>query len=359
MKLKAAMLSTTPDESLIHELNLKLLHLYKEEEEFWKQLWLALGDSNTGYFHAVAKNRTARNRLSVITDKTGVPVFDEEDISKVISNYYADLFQSCGFDGQQTISEALRPCITDEQNEHLIALPQAKEIKEATFSTNADKAPGPDGFSASFFQSNWDIVGPAVVKEVQLFFSTGSLAPSINRTHVRLIPKIKEAKKVEDYRPIALCNIFYKIISKLLSLCLKTVLGGIISENQSAFVPGRAIDDNVLITHEVLHFLKTSKAEKNCTMAVKTDMSKAYDRIEWDFASQVFQRLGFHATWISWIMQCITTVSYSYLVNDAVYGEVKPYRGIRQGDPLSPYVFILCSEVLSGLCKSAERKGLL
>lgn len=119
-----------------------------------------------------------------------------------------------------------------------------------------------------------------MIKEIQSFFLTCILAPSINKTHVRLIPKITGAKRVEDYRPIALCNIFYKIISKILSLRFKVVLGSIISENQSAFVPGKAITDNVLITHELLHFLKSSKAEKNCTMAVKTDMSKAYDRIE-------------------------------------------------------------------------------
>lgn len=92
-------------------------------------------------------------------------------------------------------------------------------------------------------------------------------------------------------------------------------------------------------------------------MALKTDMSKAYDRIEWNFISQVLERLGFHAIWVNWIMQCVSTVSYSYLMNDSVYGEVKPYRGIRQGDPFSPFIFILCSEVLSGLCKKAEREG--
>lgn len=133
---------------------------------------------------------------------------------------------------------------------------------EATFAIYADKSPGPNGFSASFFQSNWEVVGPAVVTEIQTFFLSGALAPVINKTHVRLIPKILGASKVEDYRPIFMCNIYYKIISKLLSLRLKTVLGSIISENQSAFIPNRAIADNVLITHEVLH-LKTSKAEKN------------------------------------------------------------------------------------------------
>lgn len=119
-----------------------------------------------------------------------------------------------------------------------------------------------------------------VINKIQLFFSTGCLAPSINKTYVRLIPKITGAQSVEDYKPIAQCNIYYKIISKLLSIRLKTVLGSIVSKNQTAFISGMAIADNVLITHEVLHFLKTSKAEKNCTMAVKTNMSKRYDRIE-------------------------------------------------------------------------------
>lgn len=249
--------------------------------------------------------------------------------------------------------------MTRDQNAKLKEIPSDNEIKEATFSIHPDKAPGPDGFSASFFQANWDAVGPAVIAEVRDFFLSGHLAQSTNNTFVRLIPKSTGAKRTEDYRPIALCNVFYKIISKLLSLRLKPVLATIISENQSAFIPGRAIADNVLITHEVLHFLKNSRAEKKCTMAVKTDMSKAYDRVEWGFVEAVLKRLGFDEIWISWIMQCITTVTYSYLINDSVYGNVKPYRGIRQGDPLSPYIFILCGEVLTGLCKKASRDGTL
>ena len=151
----------------------------------------------------------------------------------------------------------------------------------------------------------------------------------------------------------------YKLISKILTLRLKPILHGIISETQSAFVPGRAISDNVLITHEILHYLKISNAKKKCSMAVKTDMSKAYDRLEWDFIQLVLERLGFHSIWISRIMTCIRTVSYSYLVNDSVQGTVVPTRGYRQGDPLSPYLFILCSEVLSGLCRRAQQAGLL
>ncbi|KAL0854761.1 hypothetical protein Bca101_059913 [Brassica carinata] len=92
-------------------------------------------------------------------------------------------------------------------------------------------------------------------------------------------------------------------------------------------------------------------------MAVKTDMSKAYDRLEWDFIRLVFERLGFDAIWTEWIMSCISSVSYSYLLDDSAHGHVVPSRGIRQGDPLSPYIFILCGEVLSGLCRQAQASG--
>lgn len=128
-----------------------------------------------------------------------------------------------------------------------------------------------------------EVVGPAVIQDIQGFFSTGILRTSQNDTHVRLIPKITGAKRITDYRPIALCNVFFKIISTMLSIRLKPVLEMIISENQSAFTASRAILDNVLITHEVLQYLKTSQAKKRCTMAVKTNMSKAYDRVEWNF----------------------------------------------------------------------------
>ena len=164
------------------------------------------------------------------------------------------------------------------------------------FSIHPDKAPGPDGFSASFFQSNWEAVGPEITKEIQGFFMTSSLPCSINETHIRLIPKISGPKAVANYRPIALCNVYYKAISKILSLRLKPVL------QESAFIPGPVISDNVLITHETLHYLKASGAVKNYPMAVKTDISKAYDILEWNFIRTVLDQMGFCHTWIYWMM---------------------------------------------------------
>lgn len=221
------------------------------------------------------------------------------------------------------------------------------------------KAPGPDGFSAAFYQAFWDIVQEDVCKEVRLFFERGTFHQRYNETHVRLIPKVKVPKTVADYRPIALCSTNYKIIAKILCSRLRPLLPSIISPSQSAFVADRAISDNVLITHEVLHYLRNSKAKKHCTMAIKTDMSKAYDRIEWDFLEAVLLRFGFHPIWTGWIMECVRTVSYSFLINGGAKGCVIPSRELRQGDPLSPYLFILCSEVLSGLCLQAQENGSL
>jgi len=314
---------------------------------------------NSGYFHVATKGRKAINNISVLEDDKGDTIFEEEGIEKEISTYYQSLFTSQQGDRTTTVQESISPCISPEVNASLIHAPTQKEMKNACFAIHPDKAPGPEGFSASFFQANWATMGPHIIKEIQAFFSSGILPSKINHTHVRLIPKITSPKKVVDYRPIALCSVYYKIIAKLISKRLQLVLQGIISENQSAFVTKRAILDNVLITHETLHYLKTSDAQVRCYMAVETDMNKAYDRIEWDFIRLVLERMGFHGQWINWIMQCIITVSYSYLLNGTAKGLVIPERGIKQEDPLSPYIFILCGEVLSGLCNKAQQKGKL
>ena len=182
--------------------------------------------------------------------------------------------------------------VTPEMNERLIMIPSDSEILEAVKSTNGGKVPGPDGFSATFYQSYWHIVGPDVTKDVKSFFSTGQLHTHQNETHIRLIPKITGPRSVADYRPIALCNTHYKIIAKILTRRLKPLLPCLISSTQSAFVAGRVITDNVIITHETLHYLRTSEAKKYFSMAVKTDMSKAYNRIEWSFVREVLRLIG-------------------------------------------------------------------
>lgn len=214
-------------------------------------------------------------------------MFKEEEIVRAITDYYSNIFSSKMSESSLVVQESISPKVTSEMNQTLIAPPSSLEIKEALFSIHPDKAPGPDGFSASFYQSFWDIVGDDITKDIQAFFTSGAMDPRQNETHVRLIPKVVGPKKVSEYRPIALCNMHYKIIAKLLTRRLQPLLPNLISDHQSVFVKGRSIADNVLITHEILHCLQHSGASVRCSMAIKTDMSKGYDRIEWNFLRNV------------------------------------------------------------------------
>ena len=242
------------------------------------------------------------------------------EIMQVITKYFDNLFLSNNSVETTVVEEAISPSITEEINQGMSAVPTDAEIKVAIFSIHPDKAPGPNGFSAGFFRTNWSTVRPAVSQEIKHFFNSGVLPNNINHTHLRLIPKIRSPRVVADYRPIALTSVYYKIILKIITKRLQQVLDSIISENQSAFVPGRAIADNMIITHETLHYLKRSGAVKHCSMAVKTDMSKAYDRLEWSFIEAVLRRFGFNETFCQRIMSCITYVTYSILFNGEAQG---------------------------------------
>ena len=216
-----------------------------------------------------------------------------------------------------------------------------------------NKSPGPDGMSPVFFQRFWNIIKVDVVDTIQGFLHTGFLSKAINETLVTLIPKIDNPLNLAHFRPISLCNVFYKIISKILVNRLKPLLNSCISYSQAAFVPNRQILDNVMVAHEYMHWLKLKRKGKEGYMAIKLDLSKAYDRVEWKFLYAIFCKMGFAPLWIRWMHSCLSSVSYSFNINGVKRGYVNPSRGIRQGDPFSPYLFMFCVEGLSNLLNNA------
>jgi hypothetical protein len=153
---------------------------------------------------------------------------------------------------------------------------------------------------------------------------------------------------VHHFHPVSLCNIIYKIISKNLANRFKGLLHRFISPQQSTFVPSRTIQDNTIMAHELLHTVN-SKQGKGGLIAVKIDMEKAFDRMEWNLILTILSKLGFHSTWINWIRICISSPSFSILSNGSTYGHFNPKRDLRQRDPLSPFLFILGSKVISRL----------
>ncbi|KAH0972205.1 hypothetical protein GBA52_024361 [Prunus armeniaca] len=234
-----------------------------------------------------------------------------------------------------------------------------EEVFDTIKSLSPSTSPRPDGFTGAFFQHHWVVVGTDVFRLVQSFFHSGKLPRRLNHTLITLIPKIPNPRNMKQWRPISLCNVIYKIISKILTNRLKTVLLQIISPHQSAFVAERQITDNILVVHEILHSLQRSKRSDPKTLALKLDMAKAFDRVEWPFLIAMMKKLGFPYQFCSWIFECISTVSYSVLINGAAIGHVNPSRGLRQGDPLSPFLFLICAEGLTSLIKAFEERQAL
>ena len=169
---------------------------------------------------------------------------------------------------------------------------------------------------------------------------TATLPQDLNHTFITLISKVKNPKLVSQYWPISLYNVLYKIYSKVLANRLKRILPKIINEHQSTFTKNRLISNNILVAFETLHCMKNHKSRKDGFMAIKLDMSKAFDRVEWSFLEPILRRLGFSDKWIRLMMICVKIFTYSILVNDEPKGLIHPIRGIRQGDPLSPFLFL-------------------
>ncbi|XP_020245132.1 uncharacterized protein LOC109823260 [Asparagus officinalis] len=237
------------------------------------------------------------------------------------------------------------PLLSPDQSHELSSPVTRDEIKQTVFSMANDKSPGPDGFSAIFFKASWSIISEELFSAAEEFFKSGKLLGTFNSTSITLIPKIHNPQYAADFRPISCCNCVYKIITKIIASRIQKVVGYLISDAQSAFVKGRLISSNILLAHEIVkHYGRKNNSPR---AILNIDLRKAFDTISWVFINDMLKGLRFPDNMISWIMECISTPRFSISINGTPHGYFQGARGLRQGDPLSPYLFVIGMEYLS------------
>nr|GEU96677.1 RNA-directed DNA polymerase, eukaryota [Tanacetum cinerariifolium] len=233
--------------------------------------------------------------------------------------------------------------ISADQHVYLESEVTNAEIKKAVWECGIDKASDPDGFTFGFFRHFWHLVDMEVFEAVMYFFTYSDLPKGCNSSFIALILKIPNANLVKDFKPISLIGSIYKIIAKILTNRLVGVLGGIINEVQSDFIKDRQILDGPFILNEVMSWCKRKKKQ---TLLFKVDFEKAYDSVRWDFLDDVLNKFGFGEKWRNWIRCCLHSLKGSIIVNGSPSDEFQFGKGLKQGDPLSPFLFLLVMETL-------------
>ncbi|XP_026436380.1 uncharacterized protein LOC113334256 [Papaver somniferum] len=268
--------------------------------------WIKDGSANTAYFHARMKIRQARNTISELEDADGNIISDQSQIANILVKHFQQKFEAQNVDVSEELLDVIPSVITNEDQEMLDSIPTTEEIKKIVFEMNSDSAPGPDGFPGSFYKS---------------------------------------AKKPSQYRPIGLSNVLFKIFTKIISVRMNGLMEKLISSQQAAYVKGRSIQEQILLASEMVN--KMRKKRRGGNVALKLDISQAYDFVSWTFLLKVMCKYGFSSSWCNWLLSIFESAKLSVMINGGPCGFFSMHRGLKQGDPLSPILFILMEDVLS------------
>ncbi|KAL0016452.1 hypothetical protein SO802_003521 [Lithocarpus litseifolius] len=284
-----------------------------QEEELWalksRLNWMVFGDRNTSFYHMSAiVRRKKKNKIQAIKNSVGEWLLDEREVMKHIRKSFMELYSTSHRQASWVFLSQTRwqLGLTKEEKSSLDGDVTDEEIKAALWSLKAYKAPGPDGLHAGFFRRYWLVVGDLVKAEINKVFENRKVPGYLNKTYVALIPKIQGPKTIRNFRPFSLRNT------------------------------------------ELIHTISRKRGSVG-NMAIKIDLKKAYDKLEWSFIRDTLHRANLLGRLIDIIMSCVTSVSTSILFNGGSLEESSPSRGIRQGDSLSPYLFILCIDYLGQL----------
>lgn len=323
-----------------------------------KSRWVKEGDTNSKYFHKIVECKGRMRQWKGVRIK-GKWLEDVGEVKEGVRLHFENLFAD-----KNASDCVLPPCmeghkLSADSRLVLEARFTEEEIRSAVWGSGLDKSPGPDGFAASFFREFWETIKEDVVGFFNEFYVNGKLAKGLNYSFITLIPKCANPTAIEEFRPISLIGSLYKILAKVLANRLAKVVGEVIDRNQSAFLSSRNIMDGIVVANEVVD---EAKKEKKHIFMFKVDFEKAYDSVCWSYLFEMLKLLNFGDKWCGWMKECISSAEASVLVNGSPTRPFKMRRGLRQGDPLSPFLYLIVAEGLSRMmvraCDCGEFKPL-
>ncbi|VFQ93056.1 unnamed protein product [Cuscuta campestris] len=312
-------------------------------------------------FEAVSKAEDRANKAEEIleqNDRAGGSIHThQDDIAKEAVEHFTKVF-STNYEGDMDgIFRHLISSVSEAENVAIGAIPEEEEIKKIIWSLNANSTAGTDGFNGYFFRYSWEIIKVDVCKAVLEYFLGIPMPKAFGSTLITLIPKTDGAITLDHFRPISLSTFFSKITSRLLSDKLKMIIPNLISLEQAAFQQGKGITEHVLMVKEMVQQLSAKVRGGNCI--IKLDLSKAFDKLSWKFLRELLLKLGFSPIVIKLLMGNLESTFFSVLINGQPKGFFPMKCGVKQGDPLSPLLFILAMEGLTRMLQHCTSNGLL
>ena len=347
----------------IFELESALSAILRREQEGIKirsrARWLEEGEVPSRYFFKLGRERFERNFVSSIYDSNGIEVSDRAALINAHEGFYANLFSREEIDlvTQQELFSGLSLHLSQAEHDSCEGLLLLPEISAALRSMCRNKSPGPDGLSVEFYCKFWDLIGPILLDVFNTCYADSNLCDSMKTSNTRLVFKKGDRKNLKNWRPISLLNVDYKICSKALSLRLSLVLESIVTPDQTCSVPGRSISSNLVMLRDMLDYIDRTNEPG---ILVSLDQEKAFDRVDRTFLMNLLQHFGFGLSFCKWISTLYHEANMQIMVNGWLSRKIDLQRGVRQGDSLSPMLYILCVEVLAAKIRNTpEIEGFL